>query len=41
MPYSLRKSPTLGLPKTRSFYYSKIATDSRGSIPWNNLLDVK
>ena len=25
MPYSLRKGPALGLPKTHSFYYSKNA----------------
>ena len=40
MPYSLRNSPTLGLPKTHSFYYSTNAAHSRGSIIWNNLHDV-
>ena len=40
MPYSLRKSPTLGLPKTHSFYYSKNAAHSRASVIWNNLPDV-
>ena len=37
MPYSLRKGPTLGLPKTHSFYYSTNAAHSRGSLIWNNL----
>ena len=40
MPHSLRKSPTLGLPKTHSFYYSKNAAHSRASVIWNNLPDV-
>ena len=40
MPYSLRNSPTLGLPKTHSFYYSTNAAHSRVSIIWNLLPDV-
>ena len=40
MPYSLRKGPTLSLPKTHSFYYSTNAAHSCGSIIWNNLPDV-
>ena len=38
MTYSLRKCPTLGLPKTHSFYYSTNAPYSRGSIIWNTFL---
>ena len=37
MPYNLRISPTLFLPKTRSFYYGKNAIHFRGSLIWNNL----
>ena len=37
MTYSIRKGPTLGLPKTHSFYYSANAAHSRGSLMWNNL----
>ena len=37
MPYSLRKGPTLGLPKTHSFYYSTNAVHFCGSLIWNNL----
>ena len=40
MPYTLRKSPILGLPRTHSFYYSKGVAHSRGSVIWNNLPDV-
>ena len=40
MPYSLRKGPTLSLPKTYSFYHSTNGAHSRGSIIWNSLLDV-
>ena len=40
MPYTLRKSPILGLPKAHSFYYSKGVAHSRGSVIWNNLPDV-
>ena len=40
MPYSLRKGPTLDLPKTHSFYYSTNAAHPRGSLIWNNLLAV-
>ena len=37
MPYNLRKGPTLGLPKTHSFYYGTNAVYFRGSLIWNNL----
>ena len=37
MSYSLRKGPTLDLPKIHSFYYSTNAAHSRGSFIWNNL----
>ena len=37
MPYNLRKGPTLGLPKTHSFYYGTNAVHFRGSLIWNNL----
>ena len=40
MSYSLRKGPTLGLPKTNSSYYSTNAAHSRGSLIWNNLPGV-
>ena len=35
--YSLRKGPTLGLPKTHSFYYSTNAAHFSCSLIWNNL----
>ena len=35
MPYSFRKGPTLGLPKT--LYYRTNAAHSRGSLIQNNL----
>ena len=38
MPYSLRKGPALGLPRTHSFYYSTNAVHFRGSSIWNNLV---
>ena len=41
MPYSLRKGPTVVLPKTHSFYYSTNAAHSRGSDIWSNLDVVK
>ena len=34
MPYSLRKDPTLRLPKTHSFYCSANGAHFRGSIIW-------
>ena len=37
MPYNLRKGPTLCLPKTHSFFYSKNAIHFRGFLIWNNL----
>ena len=37
MSYDLRKGPTLGLPKTHSFYYGTNAVCFRGSPIWNNL----
>ena len=37
MPFNLRKDPTLGLPKTHSFYYGTNAVHFRGSLIWNNL----
>ena len=37
VPYSLRKVPTLALPKTHSFYYSTNTVHFRGSLIWNNL----
>ena len=37
MHYSLRKGPTLGLPKTHSFCYGTNAVHFRGSLMWNNL----
>ena len=37
MPYSFRKGPTLGLPKTHAFYYGTNAVRFRGSLVWNNL----
>ena len=37
MPYDLRKGPTLGLPKTHSFYYGTNAVHFRVSLLWNNL----
>ena len=37
MPYSLRKGPTLDLPKTHSFYSGTNAVHFRGSLMWNNL----
>ena len=40
MPYSLRKGHTLGLTKTHSVYYSTNAAHFRGSVIWNNLLDI-
>ena len=40
MPYNLRKKPTLCLPKTHSFSYSKNAIDFRGFLIWNNLSAV-
>ena len=40
MPYNLRKCPTLGLPKTHSFYYNMNAVHFRGSLIWNNLFAV-
>ena len=32
MPYSLRKGPTLGLPKTNSFYYGTDAVHFPSSV---------
>ena len=40
MPYSLRKGPTLGLPKTHSFYYNTNAVHFFGSLIWNYRLAV-
>ena len=40
MPCNLRKGPTLGLPKTHSFYYGTNAVHFRGSLIWNNCLAV-
>ena len=37
MPYTLRKGPFLGLPKTHTFYYGTNAVHFRGSLIWNNL----
>ena len=37
MPYGLRKGPTLGLPKTHSFYYGTDAVHFCGSLIWNNV----
>ena len=37
MPYNIRKGPTLGLPKTHSFYFGTNAIHFRGSLIWNNL----
>ena len=37
MPYNLRKSPFLGLPKAYSFYCGTNAVHFRGSLIWNNL----
>lgn len=37
MPYKLRKSPTLGLLKFRSFCYGMTAVHFRGSLLWNDL----
>ena len=37
MPYNFRKGPTLGLPKTHSFYYFTNAVHFRDSLIWNNL----
>ena len=42
MPYTLRKGPIFGLPKTHSFYYGTNAIYFCGSLIWNNLpADVK
>ena len=40
MPYNLIKGPTLGLPKTDSFYYGTKAVHSRVCLIWNNLSAV-
>ena len=40
MPYNLRKSPILGLPKIHSFYYGTNAIHFRGFLIWNNLRAV-
>ena len=37
MPYNFRKGPTLGLPKTHSFYYGTNAVHFSGSLISNNL----
>ena len=37
VPYNLRKGPTLGLPKTHSFYYGTNAVHFPGSLIWKNL----
>ena len=37
MPHSLRKAPTLGLPKTHSFYYGTNPVHIRDTLVWNNL----
>ena len=37
MPYNFRKGPTLGLPKTHSFYYGTNAVHFPGSLISNNL----
>ena len=40
IPYILRKGPTLGVPKTHSFYCDTNAFHFRGSLIWNHLLAV-
>ena len=40
MPYNFSKGPTLGLPKTHSFYYGTNAVHFCGTLIWNNLLAV-
>ena len=40
MPYSLRKGPAAGLPKTHLVYYSRNAAHFFGSLIQNNLLAV-
>ena len=37
IPSSVRKGPTLGLPKTHSFYYGTNAVHFRSSVIWNSL----
>ena len=42
VPYNLRNSPVLNLPKTHSVYYGTNAVHFRGSLVWNALpVDVK